>query len=189
MISFAASASLRPSRASDCQVSNATAWAIAARRSRDRRGQAESRMSATVLGYDSIPWSADSTPSPHSGRRDLLCDLRRDRIPIRRPRGSLGAGGYIVKPRGELHSMWNAGAEPARMIEIISPGGIREVLHGAGRGDRGRRRPTGSVSHSADRRALRAVLRFHRGARPRCSPWAAIASLAARVPVACEGPF
>ena len=22
---------------------------------------------------------------------------------------SLGAGGYIVKPRGELHSMWNAG--------------------------------------------------------------------------------
>jgi quercetin dioxygenase-like cupin family protein len=29
---------------------------------------------------------------------------------------SLGAGGYIVKPRGELHSMWNAGSEPARMI-------------------------------------------------------------------------
>ena len=37
---------------------------------------------------------------------------------------SLGAGGYIVKPRGELHSMWNATAEPARMIEIISPAGF-----------------------------------------------------------------
>jgi quercetin dioxygenase-like cupin family protein len=37
---------------------------------------------------------------------------------------SLGAGGYIVKPRGELHAMWNAGSVPARMIEIISPAGF-----------------------------------------------------------------
>jgi quercetin dioxygenase-like cupin family protein len=37
---------------------------------------------------------------------------------------ALAAGGYIVKPRGELHSMWNAGDRPARMIEIISPAGF-----------------------------------------------------------------
>jgi quercetin dioxygenase-like cupin family protein len=36
----------------------------------------------------------------------------------------LGAGGYITKPRGELHTMWNAGATPARMIEVISPAGF-----------------------------------------------------------------
>lgn len=36
----------------------------------------------------------------------------------------LGAGGYITKPRGEVHTMWNAGNTPARMIEIISPGGF-----------------------------------------------------------------
>jgi quercetin dioxygenase-like cupin family protein len=36
----------------------------------------------------------------------------------------LGAGGYITKPRGELHTMWNAGKEPARMIEVISPSGF-----------------------------------------------------------------
>jgi quercetin dioxygenase-like cupin family protein len=36
----------------------------------------------------------------------------------------LGAGGYITKPRGELHTMWNAGSEPARMIEVISPAGF-----------------------------------------------------------------
>lgn len=36
----------------------------------------------------------------------------------------LGAGGYITKPRGELHAMWNAGPVPARMIEIISPAGF-----------------------------------------------------------------
>lgn len=36
----------------------------------------------------------------------------------------LGAGGYIVKPRHELHTMWNAGKAPARMIEVISPAGF-----------------------------------------------------------------
>ncbi|MDG4824869.1 cupin domain-containing protein [Asanoa sp. WMMD1127] len=53
----------------------------------------------------------------------------------------LGAGGYITKPRGELHAMWNAGSTPARMIEIISPAGFehffREVAEhvAAGTGD------------------------------------------------------
>ena len=41
---------------------------------------------------------------------------------------SLAAGGYIVKPRGELHSMWNAGSVPARMIEIISPAGFEQYF-------------------------------------------------------------
>lgn len=36
----------------------------------------------------------------------------------------LGAGGYITKPRQELHTMWNAGSVPARMIEIITPAGF-----------------------------------------------------------------
>ena len=33
-------------------------------------------------------------------------------------------GGYIVKPRNQVHAMWNAGNVPARMIEIISPAGF-----------------------------------------------------------------
>ena len=40
----------------------------------------------------------------------------------------LGAGGYIVKPRGELHTMWNAGRVPARMIEVIQPGGFERFF-------------------------------------------------------------
>lgn len=36
----------------------------------------------------------------------------------------LGPGGYITKPRGEAHAMWNAGPEPARMIEVITPAGF-----------------------------------------------------------------
>ena len=41
---------------------------------------------------------------------------------------TLATGGYIVKPRGELHSMWNAGSTPARMIEIISPAGFEKYF-------------------------------------------------------------
>lgn len=41
---------------------------------------------------------------------------------------SLTAGGYIVKPCGELHAMWNAGSVPARMIEIISPAGFENYF-------------------------------------------------------------
>ena len=40
----------------------------------------------------------------------------------------LGPGGYITKPRGELHAMWNAGAVPARMIEIITPAGFEHFF-------------------------------------------------------------
>src|ERR671921_2691032 len=40
----------------------------------------------------------------------------------------LGAGGYITKPRGELHTMWNAGKVPARMIEVISPAGFEHFF-------------------------------------------------------------
>jgi len=40
----------------------------------------------------------------------------------------LEAGGYITKPRGEMHTMWNAGSTPARMIEIISPSGFENFF-------------------------------------------------------------
>ena len=40
----------------------------------------------------------------------------------------LGAGGYIIKPRGEVHAMWNAGSTPARMIEVISPPGFERFF-------------------------------------------------------------
>ena len=40
----------------------------------------------------------------------------------------LGVGGYIIKPRGEVHAMWNAGSTPARMIEIITPAGFERFF-------------------------------------------------------------
>lgn len=41
----------------------------------------------------------------------------------------LEAGGYIAKPRGEMHAMWNPTDQEARMIEIIAPGGFEGFFH------------------------------------------------------------
>jgi hypothetical protein len=34
----------------------------------------------------------------------------------------------IFKPRGQWHSFWNAGDEPARILEIISPAGLERYF-------------------------------------------------------------
>ncbi len=39
-------------------------------------------------------------------------------------------GDLIVKPRGEWHAFWNAGDTPARILEIISPGGFESYFAG-----------------------------------------------------------
>jgi quercetin dioxygenase-like cupin family protein len=36
----------------------------------------------------------------------------------------LGPGGFITKPRGQTHAMWNAGTVPGRIVEVITPGGF-----------------------------------------------------------------
>ncbi|MEW2527362.1 cupin domain-containing protein [Streptomyces sp. NPDC047071] len=40
----------------------------------------------------------------------------------------IGPGGYIIKPRGQMHAMWNAGDTPGRIIEIITPGGFERYF-------------------------------------------------------------
>ncbi len=39
-----------------------------------------------------------------------------------------GPGDLIFKPRGQWHTFWNAGDEPAAVLEIISPGGLEELF-------------------------------------------------------------
>jgi quercetin dioxygenase-like cupin family protein len=45
----------------------------------------------------------------------------------------LGPGGYITKPRGQMHAMWNAGNEPGRIIEVITPGGFENYFRELGK--------------------------------------------------------
>ena len=37
-------------------------------------------------------------------------------------------GDLIFKPRGQWHAFWNAGDEPARILEIISPAGFERFF-------------------------------------------------------------
>ena len=39
-----------------------------------------------------------------------------------------GAGVSMVKPRGTPHAMWNLGPEPARVLEVVSPGGLEDYF-------------------------------------------------------------
>lgn len=38
------------------------------------------------------------------------------------------AGELIVKPRGEWHTFWNPGDEPATMLEVVSPAGLEQLF-------------------------------------------------------------
>ncbi|WP_255950539.1 cupin domain-containing protein [Streptomyces odontomachi] len=44
----------------------------------------------------------------------------------------LGPGGYITKPRGQMHAMWNAGDRPGRIVEVITPGGFENYFRELG---------------------------------------------------------
>lgn len=44
----------------------------------------------------------------------------------------LGPGGYITKPRGQMHAMWNAGSVPGRIVEVITPGGFENYFRELG---------------------------------------------------------
>ena len=39
-----------------------------------------------------------------------------------------GPGDLIFKPRNQWHTFWNAGDEPARLLEIISPAGFERFF-------------------------------------------------------------
>ncbi len=67
-----------------------------------------------------------------------------------------GPGDLVYKPRGQWHTFWNAGDEPARILEIISPAGFERFFAELGAGGRRRRpRPRG------DRRALHPLRTRH----------------------------
>jgi len=40
------------------------------------------------------------------------------------------AGSYVWKPRQVLHTFWNVGPEPARILEVISPAGFEGFFEG-----------------------------------------------------------
>jgi quercetin dioxygenase-like cupin family protein len=65
-----------------------------------------------------------------------------------------GPGSYVFKPRGLMHTFWNAGPGPARLLEVISPAGFEAYFDElAEAGDPGRRQELAAkyaVTYSSD---------------------------------------
>jgi mannose-6-phosphate isomerase-like protein (cupin superfamily) len=39
-----------------------------------------------------------------------------------------GPGSYVIKPRGLMHTFWNPGPAPARLLEVIAPAGFESYF-------------------------------------------------------------
>jgi mannose-6-phosphate isomerase-like protein (cupin superfamily) len=51
-----------------------------------------------------------------------------------------GRGSYVIKPRGLMHTFWNPGPGPAKLLEVIAPAGFETYFAElAAAGDPGRR--------------------------------------------------
>ncbi|HZC34654.1 MAG TPA: cupin domain-containing protein [Chthoniobacterales bacterium] len=65
-----------------------------------------------------------------------------------------GPGSYVMKPRGLMHTFWNAGPGPARLLEVIAPAGFETYfIELAEAGDPGRRQELAAkyaVTYSLD---------------------------------------
>ena len=43
-----------------------------------------------------------------------------------------GPGDLVFKPRGQWHTFWNAGEEPTRILELITPAGLEDLFRELG---------------------------------------------------------
>jgi quercetin dioxygenase-like cupin family protein len=63
-------------------------------------------------------------------------------------------GSYVIKPRGLMHTFWNPGPGPARLLEVIAPAGFEAYfVELAEAGDPGRRQELAAkygVTYSSD---------------------------------------
>jgi quercetin dioxygenase-like cupin family protein len=63
--------------------------------------------------------------SPHTHRNDVWVYVLSGEVGILvgDQTDVAGPGSWALKPRNVVHAMWNAGRMPARVIEVLTPGG------------------------------------------------------------------
>ena len=84
-----------------------------------------------------------------------------------------GPGDLVFKPRNQWHTFWNAGDEPCRILEIISPAGFERFFRELVATGRRARRPTRRRSRSS---ASATASRCGRRRFPSCSSASACGS-------------
>jgi quercetin dioxygenase-like cupin family protein len=63
--------------------------------------------------------------TPHTHQNDVWVRVLSGEIGVLVGNETAAAvpGAWPLKPRGILHTMWNSGVSPARIIEVLTPGG------------------------------------------------------------------
>jgi quercetin dioxygenase-like cupin family protein len=90
-----------------------------------------SRDTGGVVSIVEHPFDVGTITPPHKhSREDEYSIVIEGEIGFRSDDSEvvLGPGGYIIKPRGQMHAMWNASGVPGRIIEIITPGGFESYF-------------------------------------------------------------
>ena len=87
------------------------------------RVRAEQTGGVIAVIEEIIPPSALITP--HTHQNDVWVHVLTGEIGVLvgEETASAGPGAWALKPRGILHARWNSGATPARIIEVLTPGG------------------------------------------------------------------
>lgn len=81
--------------------------------------------SASIVEHTLAPGMLGAPPHRHT-REDETSYILKGMLSVQvgEAISTVGPGEIVVKPRGEFHTFWNAGSEPVRFLEVISPGGF-----------------------------------------------------------------
>ena len=98
-----------------------------------------------ALGLIEVVMPPRTLVKPHRhSREDEVTLVLEGRVGVRLGDEEFEAepGAYLAKPRGIPHALWNAGSAPARILEVVQPGGLeryfeemKPILEQQGRGD------------------------------------------------------
>jgi quercetin dioxygenase-like cupin family protein len=84
-----------------------------------------SEQTAGVMAVIEETLTAGAFITPHTHRNDVWVHVLTGEVGVLvgEETAKAEAGAWALKPRNVLHAMWNAGSEPARIIEVLTPGG------------------------------------------------------------------
>lgn len=90
----------------------------------------ESTAGAAAVIEHALPPGAIAAPLHRHTREDEISYVLEGEITVQQGDTitTAGHGAYVVKARGIFHTFWNAGSTPARLIEIVAPGGFERYF-------------------------------------------------------------
>ena len=96
-------------------------------------GDTIARDAYALIEHTLAPGLLGAPPHRHANDDEVSCVLEGELTVWRAGAVSVARPGSIVtKPRGEWHTFWNAGSEPVRFLEIISPPRFAEYFRELG---------------------------------------------------------